>query len=116
MCYVNNDSLKTTKVGSVTWCPTEKIEIRLLLFTVHELTVASRQSKNVDQSGDQQMLVLCDLTRVACHGKEEGRSQMIGWDPKTEMAPSSRQRQKKNKKVSCWTGFVRDGTKAQNSG
>ena len=29
----------------VTWCPTEKIEIRLLLFPVRELTVASRQSK-----------------------------------------------------------------------
>ena len=37
--------------------------------------------KNVDQSGDQQMFVLCDLTRVAWHGKEEGRNQMIGWDP-----------------------------------
>ena len=40
--------------------------------------------KNVGQSGDQQMFVLCDHTRVAWHGKEEGRSQMIGWDPKTE--------------------------------
>ncbi len=29
----------------VTWCPTEKIEIRLLLFPVRELTIASRQSK-----------------------------------------------------------------------
>ena len=29
----------------VTGCPTEKIEIRLLLFSVRELTVASRQSK-----------------------------------------------------------------------
>ena len=29
----------------VTWCPTEKIEIRLLLFPVRELTVGSRQSK-----------------------------------------------------------------------
>ena len=35
-------------------------------------------------SGDQQMLVLGDLTRVAWHGKEAGRSQMIGLDPKTE--------------------------------
>ena len=29
----------------VTWCPTEKIEIRLLLFPGRELTAASRQSK-----------------------------------------------------------------------
>ena len=29
----------------VTWCPTEKKEIRLPLFPVDELTVASRQSK-----------------------------------------------------------------------
>ena len=28
------------------------------------------------------MFVLGDLPRVAWHGKEEGRSQMIGWDPK----------------------------------
>ena len=28
--------------------------------------------KNVGQSGDQQMFVFCDLTRVAWHGKEEG--------------------------------------------
>ena len=62
------------------------------------------------------MLVLGDLTRVALHGKEEGRSQMIGWDPKTEVAPSSRRRKKENKKVSCWTGFVADGIKAKNSG
>ena len=62
-------------------------------------------------SGDQQMLVLGDLTRVARHGKEEGISKMIGWDPKTEVAPSSCQRKKERRKVSCWTGFVADGTK-----
>ena len=62
------------------------------------------------------MFILCDLTRVASHGKEEGRSQMIGWDPKTEVAPSSHQRKKENKKVHCWTGFVADGTKAKHSG
>ena len=32
----------------VTWCPTEKIEIRLLLSPVRELTVASRQSKECE--------------------------------------------------------------------
>ena len=42
-------------LASVTWSPTEKIDIRF---------------------------VLGDLPRVAWHGKEEGRSQMIGWDPK----------------------------------
>ena len=62
------------------------------------------------------MFVLGDLTQVAWHGKEEGRSQMIGWDPKTEVAPSSRQRKKEKRKISCWTGFVADGTKAKNSG
>ena len=67
-------------------------------------------------SRDQQMLVLGELTRVARHGKEEGRSQMIGWDPKTEVAPSSRPQKKEKEKISCWTGFVADGTKAKNSG
>ena len=62
------------------------------------------------------MFVFGDLTRVAWHGKEEGRSQMIYWDPKTEVAPSSRQRKKEKRKISCWTGFVTDGTKAKNSG
>ena len=47
---------------------------------------------------------------------EEERSQMIGWDPKTEVAPSSRQRKKEKRKISCWTEFVADGTKAKNSG
>ena len=45
------------------------------------------------------MFVLGDLPRVAWHGKEEGRSQMIGWDLKTEVAPSSRQRKKGKEKV-----------------
>ena len=30
---------------------------------------------------------------------EEGRSQTIGWDPKTEVAPSSRQRKKEIRKL-----------------
>ena len=38
------------------------------------------------------MFVLGDLPRVAWHGKEEERSQMIGWDPKTEVGTPSRQR------------------------
>ena len=59
------------------------------------------------------MFVLGDLPRVTWHGKEEGRSQTIGWDPKTEVVPSSRQRKKENKKVSGLTGFVVDGTKSQ---
>ena len=64
---------------------------------VFELTVASRQRMTVkkecrSQRGDPQMFILCDLTRVSWHGKEEGRSQTIGWDPKTEVGTPSRQR------------------------
>ena len=68
-----------------------------------ELTVASRQRMTVKkecrlQRGYQQMLVLGNLTQVAGHQGGEGeRSQMIGWDPKTEVAPSSRRRKKKRK-------------------
>ena len=51
----------------VMWCPTEMIEIRLILFPVFELTVASRQRVTVkkecrSQRGYQQMLVLGNLT------------------------------------------------------
>ena len=67
---------------------------------------------NPGQNGDQQMFVLCDLTRVARHGKEEGRSQMIGWDPKTEVAPSSRQRKKEMRKSVCWTEVAESEPKA----
>ena len=49
--------------------------------------------------------VLGNLTRVTYSSPnespdqgEEGRSQMIGWDPKTEVAPSSRQRKKEIRK------------------
>ena len=42
--------------------------------------------------GDKQMLVLGDLTQVAGHQEEEERSQMIGWDPKTEVGTPSPQR------------------------
>ena len=62
------------------------------------------------------MFVLGDLPRVAWHGKEEERSQTIGWDPKTEVGTPSCQRKKKKEKVSCWTGFVADGTKASTPG
>ena len=42
---LKNNLKNVTLITVVTWCPTEKIEIRLLLFPVRELTVASRQSK-----------------------------------------------------------------------
>ena len=66
----------------------------ILLF---ELTVASHQRVTVkkecrSQRGDPQMFILGDLTRVAWQGKEGERSQMIGWDPKTEVGTPSRQR------------------------
>ena len=80
----------------VTWSPTETIKMRLILFPVFELTVASRQRMTVKKEcrsrGDQQMLVLGNLTRAAWHQKEEGRSQTIGWDPKTEVGTPSRRR------------------------
>ena len=44
------------------------------------------QVKNVGQSEKQQMFTLSD------QGKEEERSQMIGWDPKTEVGTPSCQR------------------------
>ena len=54
-----------------------------------------------------QMFLLGDLTRVAWHGKEEGRSQKIAWDPKTEVAPSSRQRKKKKRKLVVRQGSLK---------
>ena len=47
-------------------------------------------------------LAICTLWPhlVTWQGKEEGRSPMIGWDPKTEVAPSSRRRKKRKEKVS----------------
>ena len=42
--------------------------------------------KNVGQIENQQMFTLSD------QGKEEKRSQMIGWGPKTEVRTPSRQR------------------------
>ena len=53
------------------------------------------------------MFILCDLPQVAWHGKEEGRSQMIGRDPKTEVAPSSRQRKKEKRKLVVGQGSWR---------
>ena len=59
----------------------------ILLF---ELTVASHQRMTVKKECGSQ--VLGDLPRIAWHEKEEERSQMIGWDPKTEVGTPSRQR------------------------
>ena len=59
------------------------------------------------------MFVLGDLPRVAWHGKEEGRSQMIGWDPKNGSGTFFPSAKKGKDKVSCWTGFMVDGTKSQ---
>ena len=61
-----------------------------------EWTVASRQRATVkkecrSQRRYQQMLVLSNLTQVAGHQEEGGRSQVIGWDPKTEVGTPSRQ-------------------------
>ena len=59
------------------------------------------------------MFVLGDLPRVAWHVKEEGRSQTIGWDPKNGSGTFFPSAKKRIRKVSCWTGFVADGTKSQ---
>ena len=45
------------------------------------------------------MLVLGNLTQVAGHQGEGERSQMIGWDPKTEVAPSSRRRKNEKREL-----------------
>ena len=37
---------------------------------------------------------------------EEERSQMIGWDPKTEVGTPSRQRKKTKRKLVFWTELV----------
>ena len=48
-------------------------------------------------------------------GRKKVEAKWLAGTLKTEVAPSSRQRKKKEK-VSCWTGFVADGTKAKYSG
>ena len=78
----------------VTWYPTEMMEVGWLLF---ELTVTwlgwhlVALTKSPDQGGE-----------------EEGRSQMIGWGPKTEVAPFSPSAKKTRRNVSYWKGLVAD--------
>ena len=62
------------------------------------------------------MFVLGDLPRVAWHGKEEGRSQTISWDPKTEVEHSSRQRKKIIRKLVVGQGSWWTEPKAKYSG
>ena len=78
---------------AVTWCPTETIEIRLILFPVFELTVASHQRVTVKKEYGSQGRpdVYTWWPHSGCL-TWEGRSQMIGWDPKTEVGTPSRQR------------------------
>ena len=47
---------------------------------------------------------------------EEKRSQMIGWDPETEVAPSSRQRKKKKRKLVVGQGSWRTELKPRTPG
>ena len=88
---------------SVTWYPTETIEIRLILSS--RLNEQWRPVKKVtvkkecrSQRGYQQVLVLSNLRSPDTGRGEEGRSQMIGWGPKTEVAPFSPSAKKKNEK------------------
>ena len=43
---------------------------------------------------------------------EEERSQVIGWDPKTEVAPSSRQRKNEKKKLVVGQGSLQTEPKS----
>ena len=47
---------------------------------------------------------------------EEERSQVIGWDPKTEVAPSSRQRKKEKRKLAVGQGSWRTELKPRTPG
>ena len=79
-------------VAIVTWYPTETMEVGWLLF---ELTVTwlgwhlVALTKSPEQGGG-------------------GRSQMIGWGPKTEVAPFSPSAKKTRRNVSYWKGLVAD--------
>ena len=78
---------------SVPWSPTETIEKRSILFLVFELTVASRQRMTVKK--EYGSLERPDVYTWWPHSgrlTREGRSQTIGWDPKTEVGTTSRQR------------------------
>ena len=77
----------------VTWYPTETMEVGWLLF---ELTVTWLGWH------------LVALTKSPDQGGEEGRSQMIGWGPKTEVAPFSPSAKKTRRNVSYWKGLVAD--------
>ena len=98
----------------VTWSPTERGEIKnvpypsVFRLAGHQrLTVKEKQRMWVNfgrplKEGKKmwvRLSVLHDLTRVAWQGKEDDGSQMIGWDPKMEVAPSSRQRKKEIRKL-----------------
>ena len=63
--------------------------------------------KNVGHRGDiNRCWYLVTLGRRTPEGGEEGRSQMIGWGPKTEVAPFSPSAKKTRRNVSCLAGFV----------
>ena len=80
-------------IDNVTWCPTETIDIRLILFPVFELTVASHQRVTVKKVCRSQGRP--DIYTWWPHSgrlTREGWSQTIGWDPKAEVGTPSRQR------------------------
>ena len=77
----------------VTLYPTETMEVVWLLF---ELTVTWLEWH------------LVALTKSPDQGGEEGRSQMIGWGPKTEVAPFSLSAKTTRRNVSYWKGLVAD--------
>ena len=65
--------------------------------------------KNVGHRGDiNRCWYLVTSGRRTPEGGEEGRSQMIGWGPKTEVAPFSPSAKKTRRNVSYWKGLVAD--------
>ena len=86
----------------------------LLLF---ELTVAGYQRMTVKKEyGSQGRPDVYTWWPHSGRLTLEGRSQTIGWDPKTEVGDSLPSAEIEKKKVSYWTGLVADRPKASTPG
>ena len=81
----------------------------IITILVFELTVASHQRMTVKNR------CLYSVTSLGSPdtGRKKVEAKRLAGTLKTEVVPSSRQREKELKKISCWTGFVADGTKSQ---
>ena len=85
---------------------------KITTIPVFELTVASRQRMTVKNR------CLYSVTSLGSPdtGRKKVEAKWLAGTLKTEVAPSSRLAKKGKDKVSCWTGFVEEGTKAKYSG